>query len=283
MFKLATQSFLKHVRNFKIDSRKNIILTGHDVAKMYGSSFMAATLNTSGNVYMSSKLNRLYENNVNSQIIKEGFLNCPNESNPFIIFKESSLLAQFHDCYYDKQIGLATIVVPECAQVTYSPQHDTFSSNQIIVNKIMSPFEIPMIRDSFVEFTKLYPYIHESHKFFTDEQLYESFKYSCTFRYIPNERKDKKMCLFAVEVDGLNLEYVPKNLKNYEICLLAVRGRSGALKYVPNEFKTDELCSLALEKNTEKLYHHHAINFVPKELLNKDKLIKAINQNLDVI
>jgi len=55
--------------------------------------------------------------------------------------------------------------------------------------------------------------------------------------YVPEELRDREMCLEAVKSDGSALRYVPGELCDREICLEAVKRDGYALGYVPEELR----------------------------------------------
>jgi len=60
-----------------------------------------------------------------------------------------------------------------------------------------------------------------------------------------------RICLEAVQRNGLNLEFVPEELKTYELCLEAVKNYNRAFEFVP-ETLVEELEKLAVSEDQKQ-------------------------------
>lgn len=65
---------------------------------------------------------------------------------------------------------------------------------------------------------------------------------------IPENERDRELCLMACAKWGLALRYVPPMLRDQQMCLTALANDPWALEYVPDALVTREMCLDALTK-----------------------------------
>lgn len=97
-------------------------------------------------------------------------------------------------------------------------------------------------------------------------------------KYVPDRLKTEDICSTAINQNGLALEYVPENIKRIENFSWAAIKKNGlALKHVPTEFKTIKFCKLAIDQNGS------ALQYVPDKLKKKNLCLEAIKQNSEAM
>ena len=72
----------------------------------------------------------------------------------------------------------------------------------------------------------------------------------------------------AVKKDGMALKYIPEDRKTRKICKLAVENNGSALEFVPDHMKDLKLCELAVQESA------HAIEWLPEDKKNDRKLLE---------
>jgi hypothetical protein len=94
-----------------------------------------------------------------------------------------------------------------------------------------------------------------------------------TLRSVPNELRDREMCLTAVSNYGVALKDVPLNLRDREMCLTAVNNIGYALRFVPEELRDREIYLTAVSRNGQVL------RIVPEELRDLEMCLTAVKEN----
>lgn len=76
------------------------------------------------------------------------------------------------------------------------------------------------------------------------------------FQYINlNTPFANKICIEAVNIDGLQLQHVPEEYITSQLCYDAVYNNVKAFEYVPKIYQTDELRTYVLHKMPNMIYH----------------------------
>ena len=91
-------------------------------------------------------------------------------------------------------------------------------------------------------------------------------------RHIPEDMRDRDVCLAAVQMRGENLASVPDGVIDKEICLRAVTTWGGALEHVPTALRDRDVCMAAVRSQG------WAIRAVPEALRDIDMLRIAVAQ-----
>lgn len=113
-------------------------------------------------------------------------------------------------------------------------------------------------------------------------------KEGCMLQFVPEEFKDKKLCLEAVKNDGYVLKHVPTHLRDEEVCLQAVKkiclnalkdygyvmvyiSDGCVLEFIPEELRNE---------NESKDYCRWPLQFIPISNQDRERLMKA-SVNMD--
>lgn len=91
--------------------------------------------------------------------------------------------------------------------------------------------------------------------------------------YVPAELKDKDMCVESVKLCGTTLRYVPHYLQDKDMCMEAIRYNSTSLEFVADSLKDKELCTLAVE------CYEYTLKYIPDTIKDKEMCMKAIKQD----
>ncbi|MFL9481644.1 hypothetical protein ACI6Q2_02625 [Chitinophagaceae bacterium LWZ2-11] len=85
-------------------------------------------------------------------------------------------------------------------------------------------------------------------------------------RRVPNEYKDKDLCMMALNTTFYALPFVKEEFITAELCWRLIEKDGFALKVIPDKFITLELCFLAAEKGT-------ILSFIPEDFYNQDLIL----------
>ena len=91
--------------------------------------------------------------------------------------------------------------------------------------------------------------------------------------HVPYKFRDRKVCLAAVQTNGLALYKVPRRHRNRKMCLVAVLQDGRALNDVPKELVDRDMCFAAVQADGEVL------EYVPNEIRDRDVCLLAVRQN----
>ncbi len=96
-----------------------------------------------------------------------------------------------------------------------------------------------------------------------------------TLANVPEEFRDREMCLVAVKSDGYALKYVPEEFRDREMYLIAVEENGYVLEYVPSNFRDHEMCLVAVKS------HGCALKFIPRWFRTKEVESHGCNCDYD--
>ena len=166
-----------------------------------------------------------------------------------------------------------------------------------ILNKkiIITPNHIKYVKQGpIINIFKKYGYV-----FTEDDYMYLMLNINNAFSNIPDNEKTNKLCVFAVQQNGQNLQFVPPNKITDEICKIAVQQNYNALEYVPENKKIYELCNIAVQQNGNALRHvpndnktyelckisvqlaGKALQYVPEDKKTIEICRTAVSRNID--
>lgn len=80
---------------------------------------------------------------------------------------------------------------------------------------------------------------------------------------VPLNERTWMRCMYAVGINGLELDFVPNKVKIKLICHIAVQQNGMALAFVPVDIRNKSICKKALLQNKE------AIEYVPTHIIDE--------------
>lgn len=114
----------------------------------------------------------------------------------------------------------------------------------------------------------------------TEEELHiESIRRNGGHHLSRYKEKDitYKMCIAAVETDGMALNIIPKQFITEDIYITACKSNGQMLYNVPMELRTKEMCEIAVSSNGL------AIEYVPEDLKTKEMYLLAAKNDPQVM
>jgi len=115
-------------------------------------------------------------------------------------------------------------------------------------------------------------FVAENWEYFERVIRYALSRNGLALEYIPEQQRDRDLCLEAVKQNGRALRYVPEQQRDRGLCMEAVRQNGRALRYVPEQQRDRGLCMEAVKQNG------WALAYVPEQHRDRDLCLEAVSQ-----
>lgn len=160
-----------------------------------------------------------------------------------------------------KQNGFALEYVP-----------DKFKTNDLCVNAVLQVANnYEKVRSHVKNVFELVPSMYLSKK------LYQIAikRNGIMLQYVPDNKKDDKMCVLALTNNSSAFEYVPTKLQTKQMCVDAVKLNPLMLQFVCSKYKSITLCNTAIELDWR------AFAFTKPRIYTKENCIDILERAVD--